>query len=895
MSIEQWVYSLPLRLRSFFLRHQVDEEMKEELREHLDQQVSDNIAKGMSADQALRSAMLELGGMTQIEQKCRDARGGSLWDDFVQDLRYGVRQLLRSPFFSALAVVCLTLGIGANAAVFSWVEGILFRPYPAVAHQERLFAVAGTATGENEPTDISWPDFLDLQRNCSLCEDWFVSKITGSTLSIGDHAEVATGSIVSANYFGAIGVHPMLGRGFEPGEDVGSDSHPVVLISYQLWRNRFKGDPDMIGKTQRLNNVPHTIVGVAPEGFYGTFVGRAMQFWVPASMEGTFESGGYKLEDRGVRWIESYVRLKPGGDRAQAQHQISAIAARLQNDFPVTNRGRGIGLWALWQTPFNHAGELLPTLEVMVVVVAFVLLIACANVGNLLLVRSFVRRHEMSVRLAMGASRVRLVRQLLTEGLILSTIGTAAGLLVAYWCRHALVLLLPRGLGSAMYLPGEMDARVMAMGAGVCLLVTLIVGIIPAFQTRHLDLAGPLKADSSGVVGARGRAWMRSGLVVFQVSLSFILLVGAALLLESLERIRSINPGFTTTSVVTTGIPLLAAGYDVPRAKLFQDELIDRLSPLAGVESAAFARVTPLGYASYSSTPIAVDGYNPSPDEQTEVEYNQVGPGYLATLRIPLISGRDFSRSDDENAPLVAIVNRTMVTRYWGGQDPIGRRLQVRLQRKDRWARVVGVVADSKYESVRETPRPFFYVPLRQDFAREPELNVRTTQSQASIRAALIREVHALDPNLALYEMITLQEQVNRSTSPQLVAVTLISILGALALLLAGVGLYGVMSYAVAQSTRELGLRMALGAQATNLLRLVISRGLRLTAAGILFGAVAGLALTRLLGNLLYKVSAHDPAVFASAFVVMIAIGVTACWLPAWRAARTDPARVLRD
>jgi predicted permease len=891
MSIEQWVYSLPWRLRSFFHRDQVDEEMKEELREHLDQQINDNVAKGMSAEEARRTAMLALGGMTQTEQKCREARGGNVVEDFVQDLRYGFRQLIRSPGFSALAIVCLTLRIGANAAVFSWMEGILFRPYPAVAHQERLFAVAGTATGENEPTDISWADFLDLQSNCSLCEDWLVSKITGSTLSVGDHAEVATGSIVSANYFDAIRVHPILGRGFEAGDDVGSDSHPVVVISDQLWRNRFQGDREIIGKTQRLNNVPHTIIGVAPEGFYGTFVGRAMQFWVPASMEDTFESGGYKLEDRGARWIESYVRLKPGVSRAQAQQQISAVAARLQNDNPATNRGRSIALWALWQTPFNHAGELLPTLEVMVAVVAFVLLIACANVGNLLLVRSFVRRHEMSVRLAIGASRVRLVKQLLTEGLILSAIGTVCGLLVAYWCRQVLVLLLPRGLASAMYLPGEMDARVMAMGAGVCLFVTMIVGIIPAFQTRHLDLAGPLKADSTGVVGPRGRAWMRSGLVVFQVSLSFILLVGAALLLKSLEKIRSIDPGFTTTRVVTTGVPLVAAGYDVPRAKLLQDELIDRLSALPGVESAVFARVTPLGYVTFSSAPIAVDGYKPSRDEEPEVEYNQVGPGYLATLGIPLVSGREFARTDDENAPLVAIVNRTMVTRYWGGQDPIGRRLQV----KDRWARVVGVVADSKYESVRETPRPFFYVPLRQDFAREPELHIRTTQSLASTRAAVIREVHALDPNLALYEMITLQEQVNRSTSPQLVAVKLISILGALALLLAGVGLYGVMSYAVAQSRRELGLRMALGAQSTNLLQLVISRGLRLIVGGVLFGAVAGLALTRLLGDLLYKVSPHDPAVFASAFVVMIAIGVTACLLPAWRASRTDPARVLRD
>ena len=891
MSIEQWLYSLPFRWRSFLRPDLADQEMKAEIRDHFEQQTRENIARGMSPQQARRSAFLKLGGITQVEQQCREARGGNAFADFIQDLRYGFRQLCRSRGFSGLAILCLTLGIGANAAVFSWVEGILFRPYPSVAHQDRLFALAGTARGENGATGLSWPDFLDVRRNCSLCEDSFVSKITGSTLSIGDHAEVTTGSIVSANYFDAIGVHPILGRGFTADEDVGNDSHPVVVISYQLWRNRFKGDPEIVGKMQRLNNVPHTIIGVAPEGFYGTFVGWAMQFWVPVSMEETFESGGYKLEDRDARWIESYVRLKPGVSRRQAEDAISAIAGQLEKSYPATNRGRSIGIWALWQTPFNNARTLLPTLEVMVAVVAFVLLIACANVGNLLLVRSFARRHELSVRLALGASRVRLLKQLLTEGFILAALGTAGGLLVAYWCRHALRLLLPARSGVLMYLPGQLDGRVMALSAGVCLTVTLIVGLIPAFQTRNLDLAGPLKADSSGVVSARGKAWMRSGLIIFQVSLSFVLLVGAALLLESLERVRTTSPGFSTTRVVTTGVSLVAAGYDAPRAKTFQDELIDRVKALPGVESAAFARLSPLGYGTFSSTPIAVDGYQPSLDEQPSIEYNQISPGYFATLGIPLTSGREFTRTDDENVPRVAIVNRTMVTRYWGGQDPIGRRLQV----KGQWARVVGVVADSKYESMRESSRPFFYVPLRQDFVRGPVLNIRTSQPLPSVLAALIREVHALDQNLALNEMITLQEQVNRSTSPQLVAVTLVSILGGLALLLAGVGLYGVMSYAVAQSTRELGLRMALGAGAVNLLRLVISRGLRLTAAGVMFGIVAALALTRLLGQLLYNVSPRDPVVFGSALVVMATTAISACLLPAWRAARTDPARVLRD
>lgn len=891
MHFEDWLYSLPLRLRSFFHPRQADQELKEELREHLEQQIEANIARGMSAEEARYSAMRAIGGLTQIEQQCRDARGGNVLEDLVQDLGYGFRQLCRAPGFSVLAILCLTLGIGANAAVFSWVEGILFRPYPAFAHQDRLFAVAGTARGESGATEISWPDFLDLRRSCLLCEDSFVSKITRGTLSLGDHAEIANGSIVSANYFDAIGVHPILGRGFEPAEDVGSDAHPVVVISYQLWRNRFKGDPEIIGKTQRFNNVPHTIIGVAPERFYGTFVGWAMQFWVPASMEETFESGGYKLEDRDARWIEAYVRLKPGISRAQAHQEFSAIAARLERGYPATNRGRSIDLWPLWQTPFNDAGTLLPTLEVMVAVVAFVLLIACANVGNLLLVRSFARRHELSVRLAIGASRVRLLKQLLTEGLILSALGTAGGLFAAYWCRQALVLLLPTRSGIPMYLPGEIDWRVLGMSVGICLLVTLIIGLVPAFQSRNLDLAGPLKADSKAVAGSGGRTWIRSGLVVLQVCLSFILLVGAALLLESLEKIRTAAPGFSTTSVVTTSVPLAAAGYGVPEAKNFQDELVDRLAALPGVESAAFARLAPLGYGTYSSTPIAVDGYQPSLEEQPSIDYNQVGPAYFTTMGIPLLSGREFTRVDNETAPLVAIVNQTMMMRYWGGHDPVGRRLQI----KGRWAQVVGIVADSKYESMRESVKPFFYVPLQQDFATASVLHIRTTQSLQGIRAAVVREVHGLDENLALNEMITLQEQVNRSTSPQLVAVTLVSTLGGLALLLAGVGLYGVISCSVAQSRRELGLRMALGADASTLLRLVISRGLRLTAGGVLFGAVIGLALTRLLGKLLYNVSPHDPWIFGSALVVMTITTISACLLPGLRAARTDPARVLRE
>ena len=816
---------------------------------------------------------------------------GTFVESFFQDFRFALRMLRRSLGFTILAVLCLTLGIGANTAVFSWIEGILFRPYPAVSHQERLVAVSGIARGETGATELSWPDFLDLQRNCTLCEAVFVSKITGTTLSIGDRAERTIGSIVSANYFDAIGVHPILGRGFLPGEDTGRDAHPVVVISYHLWKTRFRGDPEIVGKTQRLDSIPHTIIGVAPENFLGTFVGWGMEFWVPVSMEDVFEGGGYKLEDRGARWIEAYARLKPGVTRQQAQQEVAAISSRLQAAYPATNRGRAIQLWALWQTPFNNAGTLLPTLEIMLAVVAFVLLIACANVGNLLLVRSFARRHEMTVRIALGAASARLWKQLLTEGLVLSIFGAAGGLLAAYWCRHLLILLFPARSGVQMHLPGDLNWRVLVLSAGVCLLTTILLGVVPAMQTGKIDLASALKMESTSVVGAPGRAWVRSGLILLQVGLSFVLLVGAGLLLQSLRKIHNASPGFDARAVQYTGIDLVSAGYDVVRTQTFEDALLNRVEALPGVESVSFARMVPLSYITSDSSPIAVDGYQPPLEESPVVEFNEVGPGYLATLGIPLVAGREFTRADDEKAALVAIVNETMAARYWKGRGPLGERLQV----KGRWLQVVGVAKDSKYSSVREAAEPFFYVALRQNTSRGSVLFVRTSNNPAAMSAAVRQEVHALDPNLAAYEVITMQEQLERSTSAQKVAVTLVGVLGGLALLLAAVGLYGVMSCAVSQSACELSLRMALGANAQDLLRLVISRGLAITGAGVLLGAFTSLLLTRLLGNMLYRVSPRDPLAFFSALLVMSVVSLAACLIPAWRATRMDPASVLRS
>src|SRR6266481_288043 len=622
-----------------------------------------------------------------------------------QDLRFGFRMLRRSPGFSVLAFLCLTLGIGSNAAVFSWIEGILIRPYPLVPHQDRMFALVGTTRGVEGHNGLSYPDFVDFEKNSTLFESFIVDKITGTSLSVGDRAEIASVGIVTANYFDALGVHPVLGRGFRSEEGTGRNAHPVTVISYMTWKNRYKSDPDIIGKTQLMNGVQHTIIGVAPEKFHGTFIGYSFNFWVPTSMQETFDNTGYKMEDRGARWIEGYAFLKPGVTRQQGQAELSAIAKRLENDFSETNRGRGIEIFPLWKTPFNAAGGISTTLGITAAVVFFVLLIACANVSNLLLARSLLRRHEMTMRLALGAGRRRLIKQLFTEGLLLALIAAVGGIAVAYWCRNALVLSFPSpAAGIVIDLPGRIDWRVLVASVGICIGATMLFALMPAIHASHVDLASALKTDGGGVVAGSNRSRLRSALVLVQVSLSFVLLAGTGLLLQSLQRMQKTSPGFST-DVIVSGADLVSAGYNLERAKAFDTELVDRVREIPGVESVTLSRLQPFSYGVFSTAPLMIDGYQPAPDEQLNSSYLEVGEDYFKTLGIPIVAGREFQRTDDENTVPVAVVNETMASKYWPGKDPIGQRLKV----KDRWLQIVGVAKNVNYENKRELPRTFFY------------------------------------------------------------------------------------------------------------------------------------------------------------------------------------------
>ncbi len=884
--LRAWLF----RLTGLCKRDRRKAQIAEEIQQHLDLLIERNIAAGMSATEARNQARREFGGIEQIKETAREQLIWRWADDFLQDLRFGARMLLRNPGFSLLAIICLTLGIGTNAAVFSWIEGILIRPYPLVAHQDRMVAVVGVTRGVEGHNGLSFPDFLDFERNSTLFDSFIVDRIMGTSLSVGDRAEWASGGIVSANYFDALGIKPILGRGFRPEEGTGRNAHPVTVISYRSWKDRYNFDPDIIGRTQYLNGVQHTIVGVTPEKFHGTFIGYSFNFWVPTSMQETFDTTGYKLEDRGARWIEGYAFLKPGVTRQQAQAELNSIAQRLERDFPETNRGHEVQLFPLWKTPFNGAGNMSPTLAISMAVVFLVLLIACANVSNLLIARSLLRRHEMTMRLALGAGRRRLVKQLVTEGLLLSTIAAAGGIAVAYLCRNALVLSFPPPVpGLVIDYPGQIDWRVLAASALICIGATLTFALVPAIQSSHVDLSGALKSEGSGVVGGSGRSRLRSALVLVQVSLSFILLAGTGLLLQSLAKMRSASPGFST-DVIACPISLFSAGYTLDRAKTFQAQLLDRVRTLPGVESATLTRVIPFSYNTFSSSPIEVDGYQSLPNEQPTVDYVEVAENYFTTLGIPIISGREFMRTDDENAPLVGIINETMAAKYWPGKNPLGQRIKV----AGHWLEIAGIAKNSNYRTKLEAPMPFLYVPLRQNWGVQNTLLVRTRETLGALLNALTREVHALDPNLAPRTPSRMREQVDEMSYSQRLAATLVALFGAMALVLAAIGLYAVMSYSVSQSTREIGLRMALGAESSDLLRMVVFRGLRLTTIGIIIGSCVALLFTRLMGSLLYEVSPHDPMAYGFAFVVLVTVAFLACFLPARRATQINPVRALR-
>ncbi len=813
----------------------------------------------------------------------------------IQDIRFGVRTLSKKPGFALVAVMTLALGIGANTAMFSAVNGVLLRPMP-VAEADQIVQVDQTDAHGESPHELSYPDYVDLRARTESLSGLLGHKLAHVALTSGADNDIVWGELVTGNYFDVLRVQPALGRGFLPEEDATPGSHPVAVISDSLWRRRFGADPSLPGKAVSINGRPFTVVGVAPASFKGTKFGLALDIWVPLMMYETVPtgvSGTAVLEDRGMHWLETIGRLKPGVTAEQAQTELRTIASSLAVDHPDTNRNTSIAVFPERDVRFGEgAGNAMKLAGLLLMMlVGLVLLIACANVSNLLLARSSSRRREIGIRLAMGARRARVIRLLLTESFVLAALGGILGVLVAQWATNLIFAFMP-AVPYPVDIDTSPDARVLVFSTLVTLLTTFVFGLAPALETSKVDLVSVLKSDTpSG--GRRHR--LRDALVVAQIAISFTLLVGAGHFARSLVNAQTVDPGFEAKNVLFASVDLDLLQYDATRGQVFYRDLVDRVERLPGVTSASVIDSVPLGDSHSSTGAIAAEGTAlVRPEDGLEAGVMRVSPGHFATLGVPLVRGRDFTAQDDADAPQVAIVNEAFADRLWPGEDPVGRRFTIGLGANAQTREVVGETRTGKYWTLGEQPLPFMYRPLRQSYSAGMTLLVRTEGASPGLAGMVRDSVRGLEPNLPVYDVKSLSEHLGRALWPARAGAWLSGLFSVLALLLAIVGLYGMMSFTVAQQTRDIGLRIALGAKPRDVLRYVVGRGVLLTLVGMGIGLAGAVALTKVVGSLLYGVSGTDPVVLGGIAVLLGGAAVLASYLPARRAATVDAMVALR-
>ena len=802
----------------------------------------------------------------------------------THDLRFAWRMLAGRPFFSLVAVLMLGLGIGANATIFSWVETVILRPVPGV-DVSRLVALHGTTSARND-LSFSYPNFVDLRAmRPDGIDDLIAFRGVAMNLRADGEPRRIWGQMVTPNFFDLLAIRPALGRGFVEADGTDPDKEAVVVLSHSAWEQFFARDPRVVGRAITLNARPFTVIGVAPEGFRGTMVGLSLDLFVPITMQRALMSGD-RLGLRGSSFLQVYGRLSDGASADRAQAGLDVAAARLAADHPV-NEGRGIVIEPV--TRDGAAGMLLPVMATLMAVVGVVLLIACANLAGLMLARAAGRQREVAVRLAVGASRARIVQQFLVESLLLAAAGGAAGVLLANWTSGLLMTFMP-----PTPFPVDFDAglspRVLLFSIAVTAVAAVTFGLVPALRASRPDVNATLKDAAAAASGGVARARMRSALVVAQVALSLLLLVCAALFLRGLTHAGRVDPGFDLRSGVIAALDLLPNGYDAPRGTAFHAALIERVSALPGVESATIAATMPLDISRGSEMAVDIHGYQPAPNEVVEAAYNRVGPRYFETMGIPIVAGRPLDATDVDGRRVAVVINETMARKYWGGQDPVGRTVDFGAGP----ATVVGIAKDGKYGQVNEAPQNYMYVALAQVFRHDGLLIVRTAGDPSGVIGAIGREVRTLDPNLPLFDVRTLAEHMQASIFIPRLAGTILTVFGGLALLLAMVGLYSVIAFGVVQRTREIGVRIALGATRREILRLVLRQGLVLTGIGVVIGTALAALAAHALRSQLIGVAPLDPVSFGSTVTLLAVVACAACAIPARRASRLDPVRALR-
>jgi len=894
MRLKNWFYTVPLRLRSIFRRVQVEQELEEELRYHIERQIEELIAKGMAPEEARYAALRAMGGVEQRKEECRDTRRVRLIEDLMQDLRYGLRTLRKSLGFTAVAGLSLSLGIGANAAIFSLVNTVLLRPLP-VENPERLVSLnyASEKGGGDEPI-FSYLNYRDLRDRNNALDGLIAYRIAPISLSHDGINERAWGYLATGNYFDVLGVKPALGRLLRPEDDIAEGAHPVMVISHDCWQKRFAGDPNVVGRSVTVNARSFTIIGVVPRGFHGTEITYEAEMWVPMMMLGAIVKWGNDLWDRSGQSYMAQGKLKSGVNMAQAEASLKAVMAQLTREYPNENDGRTILLSPPGLFGAYLRGSVLGFVGVLMIAAGFVLLLACLNLANLLLARAMELRKEIAIRLAIGAGRTRIVRQLLTESLLLSFAGGAAGLLLAYWLVGAIMAFIPRidfPISSTLH----MDHRVLIFTIATSLLTGVIFGLLPALKSTKPDLAPALKDEISA--GCSRRSLLRNGLVVSQVALSLLLLTGAGLALRGLLRAETLYPGFTPRNAILMSFDLGLQGYDGARSKIFKQELLERVRALPGAQSAGLADYVPLEVSMIKSRNIHAEG---RPLERgvdpPSALMGSAGPGFLQAFGARLLAGRDYTEVDNATKQSVAVVNETFARRIWKDEPPVGKRFSF-YGPAGSWIEVIGVIQDGKYVSLGEEPTMFFYTNLEDEKGGDGlslSLVVRTPNEPQSMIAAIRPEFERLDRNLPVFNVKTMAEYMNLPLFPARIATTLLGSFGLLAMLISAVGLFGLMYHSVSQRRREIGIRMALGAQPWNILRLIAGQGLKLTLIGLALGLVGAFTLTRALAPFLYGVSAIDPLTFTMISLLLSCVALLACWLPAKRAIRVDPLMTLR-
>ena len=800
------------------------------------------------------------------------------------DLKFAWRTLTRQPSFALVAILILGLGIGANATIFSWVETILLQPVPGVDASPLIALHGRTATRDD--LSFSYLNFNDLRgAKPDGLEDLIAFRGVAVNLrGVGEPRRV-WGQMVSPNFFDVLRVRPQLGRGFTEAEGSTPDKEAVVVLSHDAWQEHFAGDAGIVGRAITLNGRAFTVIGVAPPGFRGTMVGLTLDVFVPLTMQRAFMSGD-RLPERGSSFLQVYGRLSPGSTIERAQASLDVVAARLAQEHHQ-NDGRGIISEPVWRD--GAAGLLLPVMATLMAVVGVVLLIACANLAGLTLARAAGRQREIAVRLAVGASRGRLIRQFLVESLLLAAGGGVAGVVLATWTSGMLMALMPPTPFPVSFDAG-VSPRVVAFSIGATVVAALAFGLWPALRASRPNVSSTLKDTAAAVGGGAARARARNTLVVVQVALSLLLLVCAALFVRALARTSGTDPGFTIRNGVIAALDLLPNGYDEARGTVLHRQLLERLRTLPGVESVSLAHAMPLDIGGISDMGVEIAGYKPAPSEEISTAYLRIGSGYFETMGIPIVSGRAINADDVEGRQLSVVVNETMARKYWRGGDAVGRTIDF----GSGPAVVVGVAKDGKYAKLAETPRNFLYVPLAQYFRHDALLIVRTTGDPSAVVSSLHGEVRKLDPNLPLFDIRTVHEHLKLSVFVPRMASLILALFGGLALLLAVVGLYSVVAFGVAQRTREIGVRVALGASRGSILRLVLRQGLRLALIGVAIGAALAVAAGQALESQLLGVAPTDAVSFAGTAALLLAVAVVACAVPARRAARLDPIRALR-